>query len=283
MYTKLEYIAKNGETLDLFNDKYFDLVNVDGLTSSNVTIATATTPTVDGDTVNNVQANPRAITLDLHVKSDVDVEVCKRHILNVVKIKQTATLRYTQGTGTEQRIIEIAGVVQSIELPRFNNNCQMQISMYCSNSFWEDVNEIVVEISRIIPKHHFPIAFPINNPIPLGVIDSDMRKSYVNDGDVETGLIITIIATGDVTNPVIYNENGDYIGVNDSLIANDKIVINTNKGNKTITKNGVSIINKIKAGSTFLQMATGDNIFTIDADAGESSMYFNITFKRRFV
>lgn len=283
MYTKLEYIAANGAILDLFNDEMFDLVDADGLTVANATIATTTTPTVDGDTINNIQANPRGIILDLRVKNYIDVELCKRHILNVVKHKQTATLRYTQGTGTDERIIVISGVIESISLPRFSNDCTIQISMYCSNSYWEDLNAIVVEISRIIPAHHFEICFPLGAPIPLGVIDRTMTKTYYNDGDVNTGMTITIIATGSATNPTIYNSRGEFIGLNDSLVVGDKVVITTSKGQKTITKNGVAVLNKIKAGSTFLQMETGENVFTIDADTGDEYVYFNITFKRKFI
>lgn len=283
MFTKLTYTAKNGAMLDLFNDEMFDLVNADNLTFANTNIAAATTPTIDGDTINNVQANPRGIVLDLHVKNYVDVEKCKRHILSVVKLKQSGTLTLTQGQGIEQRIIEIVGVVESIDLPRFSNACTMQIALHCSNSYWQDVNAVVVEISRVIGNHHFEIAFPVGAPIPLGYIDKQMTQSYTNDGDVETGVVITIVALGAVTNPKITNADGQYIGVNDSMVANDKIIINTNKGHKTIYKNGVSILNKIKAGSTFIQMATGENQFTIGADSGAGNMYFNITFKRQFI
>ena len=283
MYTKLTYTAKNGAMLDLFNDEFFDLVNADNLTFANTSIAASTTPTIDGYKVNNIQANPRGITLDLHVKNYVDVEKCKRHILNVVKLKQSGTLTLTQGQGIEQRIIEIVGVVESVDLPRFSNACTMQISLHCSNSYWQDVNDVIVEISRVIGNHHFEIAFPVNAPIALGVIDKQMTQSYTNDGDVETGVIITIVALDAVTNPRITNADGQYIGVNDTMAANDKIIINTNKGHKTIYKNGVSILNKIKAGSTFIQMGTGENQFTIGADSGAANMYFNITFKRQFI
>ena len=280
--TKIEYIAANGLTLDLFNDAYFDTTNIDGLTTANATLATTTTPTVDGDTINNIQGNPRTIIFDFKVKTGVDVETCKRHILNVIKWKQKGTLQLTQGTGEEQRIIKIDGVIQTVDMPRFNNNVTMQVVLYCSNSLFEDLNAIVIEISRIIDAHHFPVVFPNGSPIALGVIDQEMQKSYVNDGDAATGVIITITALGNVTNPVI-SKAGQFIGVNDSLVNGDVVVIDTNKGHKTITKNGVSILNKIKAGSTFIQMETGDNVFVINADSGAGNMYFNITFKRRFV
>lgn len=283
MFTSLIYTAANDATLDLFHDEMFDTINADGLTLANTSIAASTVPTMDGDTINNVQANPRGITFDFRVKNYVDVEACKRHILNVIKLKQNGTLTFTQGTGKEQRIITISGVVQSIELPRFSNACTMQVSLYCSAPFWQDLNDIILQIARALPAHHFEVYFPINAPIPLGIIDQNMTQVYTNDGDAAAGMIITIIATGDVTNPTLYRSTGEYIGINDTLTTNDKVVIDTNRGHKTITKNGVSIFSKIKQGSTFLQMETGDNEFTIDADTGDANMYFTIAFKRRFV
>ena len=283
METKLIYTAQDGKTINLFENDIFDLVNVDGLTVSNTSIATTTTPQIDGDMLQNIQANPRPITLDFQIKSGLDVERAKRQILDVIKIKKRGTLTLTQGTGNEQRIIAISGVVQTISMPRFTNAVIMQISIYCNDSFWQDVYDAVVEISRVIGSHHFAVYFPVGSPIPLGTIDRQMQQTYINDGDTDTGAIITIIATGTVTNPKIYNQNGEFIGIDDTLHGGDKVVINTNKGEKTITKNGVSIFNKIMSGSVFLRMETGTNVFSIDADAGDEFMYFYVSFKRRFV
>ena len=67
METKLIYTAHDGKTLDLFNNDYFDLINADGLTVANTSISTTTTPQIDGDELQNIQANPRPITLDLQI------------------------------------------------------------------------------------------------------------------------------------------------------------------------------------------------------------------------
>lgn len=283
MFTSLIYKGQNNRTIDLFNDEFVDLVNADGLTHIDTSIAASVSPIMDGDIINNVQANPRGIVLDLKIKNYQDVERAKRHVLEVFKSKQTGTLIYTQGTFAEQRIIEIEGVVEAIDMPRFNNKVQMQISIHCPAGYWQDVNAIILQIGRIVGNHHFSIAFPMNAPVALGVIDMNMTKTYTNDGDAAAGMEITIIATGSVTNPVLYRSDGVYIGVNDTMTANDKIVISTYKGKKTITKNGVSIFSKMKRGSTFMQLETGDNEFTIDVDEGENNVYFSISFKRRFV
>ena len=137
METSLIYTATVGKTFDLFHNDIFDLINADGLTVANTSIATTTTPQIDGDTLQNIQANPRPITLDLQIKSGLDVERAKRQILDVIKIKKRGTLTFIQGAGTEQRTIEISGVVQTISMPRFTNAVIMQVSIYCNDSFWQ--------------------------------------------------------------------------------------------------------------------------------------------------
>lgn len=283
METKLFYTSHDGKTLDLFHNDYFDLINADGLTVANANITTTTTPMIDGDETQNVRANPRPLTLDLQIKSGLDVERAKRYILNVIKIKKRGTFTFIQGAGTEKRTIEISGIVQNISMPRFTNAVVMQISIYCNNSFWQDVDDVITDINRAIANHHFEIAITAESPVVLGIVQRQVEQTYINDGDADAGMIITINAVGTVTNPKIINQNGEFIGVNCTMSAGDKIVINTNKGNKSITKNGVSIFNKLMSGSTFLNMEIGDNVFESTADSGAQFIYYYVNFKRRFV
>ena len=173
-------------------------------------------------------------------------------------------------------------------MPRFTNGVICQVSLHCSVPYWQDVNYVLVEISRLIDLHYFPkdqggLAFP-SGGIPLGSYNLNNTQTYYNDGDAETGMLITIIALGDVFNPIIYDVTGAYIGVIDTMAEGDVIEINTNRGEKYVRKNGENIFSKIKSGSSFLQLAIGDNQLTVNADSGtQNNMYFMITFKRRFV
>ena len=283
METTLHYIGANGNDIDLFCNNYFHLTNVDGLTETSSDIASSTTPSMDGDKINNIRTQPRGIVLDLQVKHGADVEEAKRFVLRTIKPKQKGRLIMNQGG----REVEITGVVESVSMPRFGLGVVMQVSLYCSAPYWQDVENVLVEISRIISLHYFPIdenglAFP-EEGIPFGEYDMNMTRSYTNDGDADCGMVISIIAVGDVTNPVIYKADGTFIGVNDTLSAGDELIINTNRGAKGITKNGVNVLNKIMPGSTFIQLDTGDNDLTINSTSGKNNMYFAITFKRRFV
>lgn len=284
METSLHFIGANGSVIDLFSNDYFWLTGADGLTSVSSAVSSSTTPNMDGDMVNSIQTQPRPITLYLLIKDGVDVEEAKRYILRTVKPKQRGTLRMIQG----DRDLEIVGLADAITMPRFGAGVRMQISLYCSLPYWTDAEYIALEISRVIDLHYFPIedgglALPADG-IPFGVYDTNMTRTYTNEGDADCGMVITIIALAEVINPTIYKADGSFIGITDTMEAGDEVIINTNRGEKTIKKNGVDIISKIKPGSKFLQLDTGDNVLTIKTDDGtDGNVYFTLTFKRRFV
>ena len=284
MDTTLYYVGANGSQIDLFRNPYFDLTNVDGMTGVANDIAASTTPSMDGDKINNIQTQPRGIVLDLRIKDCVSVEEAKRYILRSVKPKQKGKLVLNHAG----RELSISGVVEAISMPRFDQEITMQVTLYCSNPYWQDVENVLLEISRILNMHYFSLdvgglAFPVEGVV-MGEYDTNMTRTYTNDGDAECGMIITIVALADVLNPAIYKPDGSYIGVNDRMVLGDEIIINTNRGEKSITKNGVNILSKIKPGSTFLQLDTGDNELTINSDGDtEGNVYFMLSFKRRFV
>ncbi len=279
-----EYIGAKGTAMPLFGNEYFNIVGADGLTTVMSNISAVVVPFVDGDTVTNVQATPRTVVLYLAPRQSISVEDVERYVLRHVKPKQTGRLHIKR----DGRDIELAGIVEAIDLPRFERGCIMAITMHCSMPYWQDVDYAVAEISEIINLHYFPLdlgglAFPADG-IPFGVYDDDLTQTVQNRGDVEAGMIIQIIATGTVVNPrIIDSETGEYIGVNDTLQGNDEITICTLKGQKSISKNGANVIDKILEGSTFMQIPTGDTEYTIGADSGIDNLYFTLSFKQRYI
>lgn len=284
MIQSFDFISAKGAAMPLLNSQYFTLTGIDGFTTVTSSIASVVVPFVDGDTITNIQAQPRSVVLYLRLKETAGIEAAKRYIFQYIKPKLNGTLQLQQ----DGRNIELVGVVEAIDLPRFAQGCTMAITLHCSQPYWRDVDFIVAEISQIIDMHYFPLpegglAFPVEG-VPFGAYDEDLTQELTNAGDVETGMVITIIASGPVVNPRIYNtQTGDFIGINDTLQGNDAITISTIKGQKTITKNGSNIIDKIMPGSTFLQLETGTNEFTILADSGINDVYFTLTYKQLYI
>lgn len=289
---KLSFVSKRGKILSLTDNDLFFLTNVDGQTAAASSVSSFVTGGIDGDTVTNVQAQPRTIILDLTIKSGIDVEYAKREILGTIKLKQYGSLVWEQN----ERTVTISGIVESIEMPRWNNKVMMQVSLYCEQPFWEDIAEAIQEISAIINMHYFTsypyemLYFP-ENGIAFGRYDTSKAKSFTNDGDVSIGMEIIITAIGIVTNPIIYDTDGKFFGVGygngDKKVvmgSGDRIVISTHKGNKTVKLNGVSMYDKIKPQSTWLQLQAGENQFRVDSDESElDNMTFQIEYKQRYI
>ena len=289
---RLDFYNASGDVLSLTNNQYFHLIDVDGQTQAQTDISSIVVGGIDGDTVNNVQAQPRTITLDLRVKSGVDVEEAKRAILAVVKLKRNGTLKWTQNL----REVEITGIVESVDMPRWNNSVSMQIALHCEQPFWEDVENAIQEISEAIGLHYFTaypndmLYFPVDG-IAFGEYDMSRTREFTNTGDVAVGMDIEIMAFGAVTNPIIYNEAGEFFGIGYgtgskvvTMASGDKITISTHRGSKSVKLNGTSIIQKVKPQSTWLQLEAGSNTFSINAnEAATDNMTFTLNFKRRYI
>ncbi len=289
---KFDYISARGDRLPLATNDLFDLVHVDGMTTAATSIASSTVGGADGDIVNNVQANARPIVLDLRIKSGVSVEEAKRAVLRVVKIKQTGTLEWTQ----HDKTVTISGIVESVDMPRWSDAVTLQLTMYCSQPFWEDLDFVVQQISEAVALHWFTdsaagmLYFPPDG-IALGEYDTIRTKHFHNNGDVSVGLEISIVAFATVTNPIIYDGGGNFLGVGYGdgakqvkLQAGDNVIITTHKGNKDIRLNGKSILPKLRPQSTWLQLQAGDNSFTINSDDDSiTNMSFSLIYKQRYI
>lgn len=289
---KLDFISARGVVLPLVNNPLFHIVNVDGMTTSATDISSVAVGGIDGDEVNNIQAQPRPIILDLEIREGVNVEDAKRAVLQVVKLKQRGSLIWEQNNKT----LNITGIVESVDMPRFTNEVIMQIGLHCEQPFWEDIDYIVQQIDEAIRLHYFTtvegdmLYFP-EQGIPLGEFDVSRTRHINNAGDVSVGLEIEILAYKTVTNPIIYDTDGNFFGVGYGdgikkvvMHEGDIVRITTHKGNKTVTMNGTSIIGRIKPQSTWLQMQAGENTFSVDSEEDETdNMTFSLIFKQRYI
>ena len=287
---KLTYISQWGGTLDLVNNDLFTLVNVDGLTTAATNISSIVIGGIDGDSINNIQAQPRGMIFDLRIKDGVNVENAKRAVLQTVKLKQKCSIEWTQNN----RTLLIKGTVDTVTMPRFTNEVTMQFSIHCGVPYWEDLNEILSEISQIIGLHYFTsdpygMLYFTEEGRPLSAYDISRTRTFNNTGDVAVGMTIEILALGTVTNPIIYGQNGTFFGVgygSKSLVMNegDTLIINTKAGEKSVALNGVSQLDKVKPRSTWLQLQAGENEFSIDSDeATTDNMIFTLAYKQRYI
>lgn len=287
---QLLLINKNNETLDLLNSKSrFILTKADALHGIETEIGESESPYTDGAEIDTVKALPRGIELVLKLKGNIKESI--DYITNIVKSKQFVTLREIEG----ERDITVKGVVTIPPYTRMLRSCEITITIYCGQPYWEDLNYIVGVISNKIDMLYFPQEgqyFPVVGR-PFGIIDTSLTKSFENAGDVTVGMEITLLALGVVVNPRIScnsgEQNGWYMELNLTLQPNDLVEISTVKGKKYITINGSDYYNNQPTlsylnfkGNDWLQLEQGNNTFQINATSGESSIYFNLIYKGRY-
>ena len=282
----LRLVNKSGNTMPAIRNQYMTLTSVEELHGVDNEFATSTSPYFDGDYVDHIRTSPRTISLTYALRPPIADSL--KYFNSMVKSKQNATLIETREDGTE---ISIEGIVTVPPYTRWSDNTSVQVQLYCSKPYWRDLNTIVQDISAVFDLHEFQLdngglAFP-EEGVEFGEYDSSMKKGFINNGDIEVGMTIEIVALGTVVNPKIsLVGSSDFIGVNTTLNQGDFIIINTERGNKSVQRNGddnklVEVYDEVVySGEDWLQLPTGYNELSVTAENENSNMYFNIYYKQ---
>ena len=262
----IQITAENtrGEKLNLTNNPAYVVTRVDGLNPPSANINTAVTATFDGSTFKSSRVNERNIVIEIVL--DENIENSRINLYKYFKSKHKVTLYLKTG----RREVYTIGYVDTFECNLFENRQKAQISLICPYPYFVDINTDITQFSVTTDCFEFPFAIAAEG-IPFSETIINSRKSIINNGDVESGLVIKLHATSTVLNPKIYNEDtNEYFILNVEMLEGDEIVINTNKGEKGVimTVDGVTsnIINDIEPGSTWFQIEPGDNMFLYTAD-----------------
>jgi hypothetical protein len=264
-----------GETLSLSTSNDYTLYDVTGVTPLQMSINSSVNATSDGSTVNSIRSNYRNIVLYVAIHGDIEVNRLK--LYKYFPLKQQISI-YCK---TANRDVYIEGYTELIDVKLFTNQQVAQISVMCPQPYFKGVHDFVTYFSQTDSLFSFPFAIG-KSGVELSIIGEEIRKNIINAGEIETGMIIEIFATSEVVNPVIYDVfKRTHIKLNLTMHANDTIVINTNSGQKGITllRAGIesNVMGYLVPTSTWLKLYSGDNVFTYDAEAGESNM--QLTFK----
>lgn len=194
---------------------------------------------------------------------------------------------------TDNRIAEIQGYVESNDPNIFSSSEGSDISIICPNPFFYSAGEKKATIfSGVEAMFEFPFCNDSLTEalLEMGAIQHQTEKVVVYNGDAEIGVVIKIHAVGEATNIAIFNTgtrevfrlNTDKMKTltGSVIIDGDDIIINTVKGQKSITLQRAgkttNILNCMEKGSDWFQLAKGDNVFAYTAETGSTNLQFKI-------
>lgn len=259
-----------GETLELTGNPNYTVYKIDGLNPPQATINSSANTTTDGSSINSVRLENRNIVIYATIEGDVEAN--RINLYKYFPVKKSIKLYFTN----RSREVYIEGTVELIECDLFVNRQVAQISIICPKPYFKAVEELVTLFSDVSAMFSFP--FSVGSAgVELSAITTNIRKSIINTGDVDTGIIIKLFAVATVVNPVIYDVlKRTSMRLNFTMRAGDTIVINTNVGEKSIEliRDGVSTnaMGYMAQGSAWFTLESGDNVYAYDAESGTSNL-----------
>lgn len=147
--------------------------------------------------------------------------------------------------------------------------CAFTFSLTCANPMFRQQAKLNVNLSGVTPTFHFPLVFPKNKGIVMGVKMPYRLIVIYNKSDIQVGGIIRIRAKGIVENITITNVyTNEHITINKTLQAGEEIEINTDE--KTIYGwvNGIrqQYYKYWDVDNTWMQFKLGGSVIGFTAD-----------------
>lgn len=268
----------HGNTFQLTGDEAnYQILNIEGLNPPQAQVNITNIAGMDGAKFNSAKLQTRNLVITIKINGNAEAN--RINLYQFFPTKEQVTFYYSNGL----RDVFIKGYVNSCEVNPFSQDEQMQISIICPQPYFKAIDEVVAEISNVTKLFTFPFSINIDEPIPFSsYVENNITVINNLYGD-KTGGIIQIDVLDSVNDILIRNTvTGDSFELNYAFQAGDRVVINTNSGEKSVklTRDSVttSIFSAIVSGSVFLQLEAGENMFGFKVDNGAHDDDVKITF-----
>lgn len=269
----------SGDMLTLTgNEPVYQVIKITGLNPPHAQINTTSIVGLDGARFNSAKLNTRNIVLT--VKINGDVETNRLNLYHYFRTKEPCTFYYANDTLD----VSINGYVENVECDLFTNNELAQISIICPYPYFKSISQVIADSSNVLGLFVFPFSINADEPIAFSSLQTNGDIEVYNASESETGALIDITVKNSV-NTIQINDvvSGDTLTLSYSFIAGDKISINTNKGQKSISliRNGLitNIFSALQQGSTFFQLMSGINLFEYTTNGVSASNDILILFR----
>ena len=256
----------NGDIFELTHDSpHYYITSIQGLTPPPTIINTATAGTIDGTFFNSARVEQRNLVITVVLNGDIEANRQKLYTIFPRKTKCTVYFK------NKNRDVKIEGYVETLEADLFTMREQVQISIICPRPYFEAMNTLYNELSRVLALFQFP--FSIVTPIPFSEYLDAPLCTFINTGDAACGTTIEVDVKSSVSGLKITNlTNQTFFELDYSFQANDRVIINTNSGHMGVQLQRAgavtNLLNYVTQGSTWLKILPGQNVFTFTLSTG---------------
>lgn len=262
--------------------RFGGLVSVEGLGDVEADIQQQSAPYQDGSAFLDAILSPRYVSVEFILKGAnyADVRNQRSIIGKALNPKLgLGTLRYISGGVTR----EIEAIAESV--PFFPDGANRgerwqrgTLTFICPNPYWKSLGETEE------PTFEPLFQFPFEGEFQMGMQRD--RRIIDNDGDAPTPIHVEF--HGPALNPkIINNTTGEFIKVNQLLNENERMIIDTTDGVKSVyfvdsIGNSRNVFNWIDLNSTFFKLVVGENDVEYTADSDVQGAVVSITYNKLY-
>ena len=273
----------NNKILEMNKNTDVRIIDIEGIEASSYTINTISSEQ-DGAIVTSEKVEPREITITGDIEKNENETKNREKLIRFFNPKSTGIFYITRND--KERKIQYR--VSSFDFTTNKLHEYIDFTLVLESTedpYFEDAKNKGNNLALISPQFAFPLVI---RQLPKGkIMGYRVFKQYmplVNDGDKETGIEIVITAKRGAMKNIKLTLNDDkHIKVNQTLNQWDVLIINTNPRKKSVTLNGVNIINKIDRNSTFFSLRIGKNILKYECEDGATNIDIDVQFYRKFL
>ena len=166
--------------------------------------------------------------------------------------------------------------------PTLGECATLELAMICPDPYFNDMDSYGQDIAAKAGGMVFPYRSPVGVGFNTGYFLHSTKTQIINEGHVNTDLIIDITAAGEVVNPKIIKDDA-YVRMKMTLMDGDVLRIDLQKGR--ITLNGENCIGRIDRTSSFqdMKIEPGTSVISFGADSGDANMSIVLYYTPRYL
>lgn len=276
----------DGSKYELTQNTEYELINIEGLNPTGATINTYKVGISDGEIYNSSYVNTRNIVLYLLPRNNnYTIEYNRLTLYKYFRPKHKVRLYFQH----DSRDVFIDGYVETMEISLYSQLQELQISIICPQPYFKDLSSSIIEFNQIDSGFEFPFSVD-SSGVEFSTMTRIQTCNCNNYGDVETGMKISIYASGYANGIAFTLDDTSTFKLTDglSLDVGDTLTINTNKGEKSVIKldsNGetTNCINYVDMSSTWLTVGLGQHMISHAVATGYDNLEIRAEFYNMYI
>lgn len=281
---QLKYINTEGVEVILGAVAPFFITEKEGFGAVENTLTTQKQYALDGEILVSQQLTTRELKLTGEILANdiVEMQDLRTKLVSAFNPQLAGTLYYSNADKSYM-IDVVVEIAPSLDSSAQNLSQEFSIQLKALDPYWIDSTEYnkLIHLSEVKGAFIFPVA--VTSEYVFAHIMTGNITKISNTGDVAVGGIFTLTMTADVENitilDVVTQETFTFPHKYD---AGTILQVNTIRGEKQVTKtiDGVTTnaISERGLGSSFLQMAKGDNFIQVTAESGTLNILTDFKF-----